>query len=292
MSRHRRQQHLSVRQILLQRQRIHRPLPLDDGDLLRHILQLPHIPGPPERLQHLHRVLRQTHRRHPVALREIRRKLPEQQRDILLPLPQGRHHDGYRIQAVKQILPELPVPHRIRNIQVRGGNHPHVRLLHLGRPHPDKLPALQHPQQPCLRRQGQLPHLVQEYRPPVRHLEIPLAVGHRPRERTLLVPEQLRVDGPLRYRPAIHRNIRRMLPHAVRMDDTRKYLLPRTALPRNQHRKVRRRHLDGDIDGTVQARRIPDNLKTLLDGLNIFHNPSFRNSLQRYNFLTKIEQVK
>ena len=87
----------------------------------------------------------------------------------------------------------------------------------------------------------------------------------RPGKRTLLMTKKLRVDRTVGYGPAVHRNIGAMLPDAGMVNNLRKHLFSRSALPRNKHRKIGRRHLPRYVNRPLQPSICTNNTKPLLN---------------------------
>ena len=158
-------------------------------------------------------------------------------------VPQRRHANLHHVEPVIQVAAQLPPRHRLLRHLVGGRQHPHVhRNLRLA-PQPPHPRVLQHPQQLGLRPDRHLPNLIQQQRAPVRQLEAPRPPLHRSRKRPLLVPENLALHQRLGNGRAVHRHKGLGPPRTQLMDGARRQLLPRAALPDDQHRGHRGRHL-------------------------------------------------
>ena len=118
-----------------------------------------------------------------------------QQRDIAGPLPQGRDVQGKGVEAVVQILPELPLRHIVGQGGVAGGDHPHVGLQLLDRAHRAEPPLLEDAQQLGLEPDVHFGDLVQKEGAAgggleEAHLAAPLGAG----EGALGIAEELRLQ--------------------------------------------------------------------------------------------------
>ena len=209
----------------------------------------------------------QCHFAHPVLFREIGRELPEQQIDVRLALPQGRHGYLNGIEPVIQVLPEFPLRYCIEQIHVRGGDYPYVRLADFGRAHPYIFTRLKHSEQLRLGRQRKFSDLVEEQCSAVGLLEIALSRLYRTGKRTFFMTEKFRVNGPFRYRSTVHREIFGILPPSELMDNLRYVVLSDAAFSRNEYGQVRRRHCHGHFQGPVQCRVITYNIVFILESL-------------------------
>ena len=233
------------------------PLRRQNRNLLRHVLQLPHIARPWVFLQLLLCCFRQFHRlRHIIFLRRVHGKLLEQEHHVAAPLAQGGHLDGNRVQPIKQILAEAAVTDGLRHVDVRGRHDAHISLAHVTRPHTDVFPRLQHTQQTSLGGQRQLPHLVQEQRASVCRTEISFTLPDGAGERPLFMAEQLGVNRALGNGATVHGKVFFRLPQTVVVNDARNNLLAHPAFSGNQHGQVGLCHLQGNIHGVVQSFRI------------------------------------
>jgi hypothetical protein len=94
-------------------------------------------------------------------------------RSVLAPSPQRRHGDGVGVQAVKQVLAELPGSDELFETPVGCGDAPDIHCLARGRAHGPHLPVLQHAIELDLQLEWHLSDLVQEQRPFVGFPELP-----------------------------------------------------------------------------------------------------------------------
>ena len=102
-----------------------------------------------------------------VLLEEVLR----QQRNVLVPLAQRRQLHGDDVQAVEEILAELPLLHHLAQLDVRRGDDPDVDLDRLDAAEAHELALLDHAQQLGLRLERDVADLVEEDRALVGELE-------------------------------------------------------------------------------------------------------------------------
>ena len=263
--RHRQMRGLNVGQIGAQPVGVDGAFRLKDGEALGDVLQFAHVAGPAVGEEQLAGVVLQPDGRHAILLGRIAGELAEEQQDVIATVAQWRDDDGHRVEAVIQILAEAVVGHGVDQVHVRGGHDADVRLEHLRRSDLDEFAALQHTQQACLGRDGQLAHLVEEDGAAVGHFEVALAVGQCAGERSLLVSEQLRIDRALGDGAAVDGDVCTVFAVAVLVDDLREVFLAHAALARDQHGEVGGSHLHGHVDGAVERRVVTDDPEALLD---------------------------
>ena len=106
-----------------------------------------------------------------------------------------------------------------------------------------ELPLLEHAQELDLRRRRDLADLVEEEVPAVGQLEPAEPALRRAGERALLVAEQLALEQGLRQRADVDGDERLVAPRAERAKRARDELLPRAALPLDEHGARHGRHL-------------------------------------------------
>jgi len=94
--------------------------------------------------------------------------------------PERRDNDREDVQAVVEIIPELPVGHQCRKIAIGRGDHTDIDRERLGAADPLQLPVLQDPQELDLHVHRQLGDLVEEDGRAVRQLEAPGLAGQGP----------------------------------------------------------------------------------------------------------------
>ena len=155
-------------------------------------------------------------------------------RDVLAAFPQRRDDDVEDVQPVVEILAERLRLHPSFQVLVRRRDDPHVRVDHLRSADPRDLLLLDGAQELRLDRRRDVPDLVEEERPPLGVLELPGPGGGRPRERPLLVAEELGLEERLRDRGAVQRQEGPVRAGAQSVDPPGDEFLPRAAFPGDQ----------------------------------------------------------
>ena len=155
-------------------------------------------------------------------------------------LAQRRQLDAEDIQAVEEILAEAAPPHSVLQILVGRSDDPHVRLPLPSRPQPVEPLRLDEPEQCDLDPLIDSADLVEQDGASTRLLELAGVGLPRPRERPLLVSEQLarhklRGDGP-----QVHSHEGSSTARALAVHGLSSQVLARTSLPEQQDRDVRR----------------------------------------------------
>ena len=136
-------------------------------------------------------------------------------------------------------------------------------------------PVSEHPEQPRLGGHRELAHLIEKDGAAVGLLEVALARLVGAGEAALLVAEELGIDGALRDGPAVHGDVRAVLPRAVVVDDLGQGLLSRARLPADQHRDVGRSHAHRRGEGALQTGAAAHDAEPGFDGLQVHAmNPS------------------
>lgn len=173
------------------------------------------------------------------------------------------HRDGHRVEAVVEVFTETPPLDGILQVHVRRRHDPHVGALNLGRTDRclNSPVATRAADAPASRAAAR--HLVQKDRAAVGLLEIALARLDGPRERPLLMAEELRVDGALGDGAAVDGDIFIVFARRVGVDDLREKLLAHAALARHQHRQIGRRDAHGHFERPVQELRVADDAEAL-----------------------------
>ncbi len=138
----------------------------------------------------------------------------DQQRNVVTPVPQGRHRDGEHIEAEKQILAEIARPHLFAQVDIGRGHDAHIHLDGARAADALDLPLLQCAQQLALRGERQRADLVQEQRAAIRPLEPPRPLRRGSRIGAFLDAEQLRFHQRVGYGGAVDRDERPVAPGA------------------------------------------------------------------------------
>ena len=183
--------------------------------------------------------LREAEVRRTLLLEEVR----EQQFEVLHALAQRRQLDGEHRHAVEQVLAEAPRAHLLHEVAVGGAHEAEVaRDAALAADAGDAL-VLQRAQELGLDLQRQLADLVQEERASVGLLDLSGTGDHGPRERALLVAEQLALHQVGRQGGAVQLHERAPAARAEVVDGARHEVLARAALAVDEHGQVALPHL-------------------------------------------------
>ena len=206
------------------------------------MLQLPDVAGPGVPFERAQRGLRQRDAPGSLGcgfLEEARR----QRRHVLAPLAQRREPENEALQTEIEVLTEPALRDAALEIPVAGGDDPNV---HRGGPCcPDPVEGLflKDPEQLALVWSSQLADLVQEDRPAIRLLEVPLALGDRAREAPLRMAEQLALEQLGRNGGHVHRDERPAGARAQAVGRPCEQLLARSRLAEDEDRQGRARGL-------------------------------------------------
>ena len=109
--------------------------------------------------------------RTPLSLRDLREEVRDQQRDVFAALVERRHLDVHDVQAVVEVLAELPADHQLLQIAVRGRDHAHVDRDRIGAADRADHVLLQHAQQLHLQAHRHVADLIEHQRAAVGRLE-------------------------------------------------------------------------------------------------------------------------
>ncbi len=194
------------------------------------VAQLANVAGPRMLFQRRDRRRRERFGFPSVELRDTLRKMSDQYRYIALAIPQRRQHDREHVDAMVQVLPELPLRHQLFQIAMSRHYHAHVHAHWSRSANALHLALFQNPQQLGLHDGRHVADLIQKQRPAMRLLELPAVTRRCPSERSLLVPEQLALDQLARHRRAVQRDERFFAPRAAVVNRTRDQFLARSRL--------------------------------------------------------------
>ena len=243
--------------------RAHRSRQVDGGEhrtlahrhgVLDRVLQLAHVAGPVVAAEQRFRLGREPQR---LAARSPRCAVQEergQESHVACPLAQRRHLDLDDVQPIVEVVAELPLRDQRLKVAMRGRHDAHVhesRRVLSQAPH---LVALERAQELHLCRERHVADLVQEQRAAVRFLHEPRSVGHRARERSAGITEQLALDQRFRQRPHVHRDERPLRSLGEDVQRARDQLLARAALAEDQDRAVRGCHARHELQEPLHPR--------------------------------------
>src|SRR6266542_2606464 len=158
-------------------------LPAGEHDgTLDHVLELAYVPRPVVFHEPADRLFADRRRLGCGAVAVLREEVLDERGDVLLAIAERRHVDVDHVEAVVEVVAELPLFDLPLEILVGRADDPDIDLDREIRPEPLDLALLQHAQKLRLRRHRHLADLVEEDRSLVRHLEAATALGHRARE--------------------------------------------------------------------------------------------------------------
>ena len=158
----------------------------------------------------------------------------------------------YGVEAIVEILAEASLADRFSHIDICGSHDADIRLAHFLSTHSDVFARLEHSQQSRLGGYGQFTHLVEEDGTPVGDAKISLALTNSPGKRAFLMAEELAVDGSLGNASAVDGKIFLSSSWRIVVYYLWNDFLSHTAFSYDEHRKVGRCHLQGNIERTVQ----------------------------------------
>src|SRR5437867_9559814 len=191
--------------------------------------ELPHVPRPGVAQKDLSRGFRDFAARAAELHTGLREKLVRQVEDVIA-LPEGRQGDPEFVQTEIDILAEPASPHFSLEGHVGGGDDPRG---HSDRPLAAErldLSFLQRTQELRLRGEGKVDDLIEEKASALCQLELPFLSLMCPRERALLVAEELRLDQGVRDRAAVDSDKRLLASRTQVMDRPRDELLSSAGL--------------------------------------------------------------
>ena len=131
---------------------------------LENIGKFAHVAGEGILPQRIKGVIFNIQRHGPPLLRQPRKKISGQQRNVLSPAAQGRQFLRYHGHAVIQITPEAPGLHLFLEVAVGGGDNAHVHGDVYSAPHTAQILLLQDAQQLDLHARRHFTYFVQKQR--------------------------------------------------------------------------------------------------------------------------------
>ena len=183
-----------------------------------------------------------------------------EKRDVRPPLAERRHDDRDHLQAVEEILAEVPLLDLGREVLVRGGEDANVHLEDAVGADGTDLAVLENPKELHLEGGTHLADLVEEDGAPVRELEHAGPLADRAGERAPLVAEHLRLEELGRDRAAVDRNEGAIHPGAERMDGAGDQLLARAALTHDEDGGIGGSHLADELGDLLNQRVFADQM--------------------------------
>ena len=182
----------------------------------------------------------------------------DQQRNILLTLPQGRHRQLDHVQPVVEVAAEGSLRHHILKIFIGRRQHPHVHPGGFGASHSLELPFLKHPQQFDLKMLGQFPDLIEKDGAAIRRFKQAGFLRHCAGKSTAHVAEQLAFQQIVRNCPAVYHFEGPVGAGAEIVDRPGHQFLAGAALAIDQHRDVGTGNARDHLEDTLHLRSIAD----------------------------------
>src|SRR5436190_19358044 len=198
--------------------------------------QLAHVAGPRVAADRIHRRPRHAFDPPEPAVVHPLDEVPEERLDVSSALAQRRQEEGDHPHTVAQVLAEATFRDLAGEGLVGRRDHPHVHRDRARGAHGHEVLLLHHAQELSLQLEGDLRHLVEEERAPVREREETVPVAHGPGEGAAHVAEELRFEQRRREGGAVDRLERRLLARALGMNGSGNELLARPGLPAEEHR--------------------------------------------------------
>ncbi len=190
-------------------------------------------------------------------LAEPLEEMLDQRRNVRLALAQRRNRQVDDVEAIEQVLAELPLVDEMPQAPVGGGDDPDVDR----RPRPLgadllQLAGLEEAQQHALHPQRHLADFVEEHGALVRHLELAGLVAIRPGEAALDVAEELRLEQRLGQAGAVHGDEVVVLPRPFHVDGPGHDFLADAALAGDQDLGVGLGHAQDFLPQLRQERTV------------------------------------
>src|SRR5581483_9690578 len=159
-----------------------------------------------------------------------------QQGNVAAAVAKRRHLQRHHIEAVVQVLPKLALPDAFLQVDIGGGDDPHIDLDRFRTPQALDFAVLQGPEELRLQVERHVADLVEKDRSAIGLLEAADSQIHGARECPLDVPEQLGLEQIVGERAAIHGDKRVIAPGTRRMKRARGDFLSRSGLAPDQNR--------------------------------------------------------
>src|SRR6266481_1326019 len=232
--------------------------PREDHGALDGVLQLAHVARPGIPFEGGERRAGETADRLPVLRRVPADEMFRQQRDVLDAVAQRREDHLDHVEAVVEVLAELPLPHPAGKVLVGGGHHAAVHLDRAGPAQALDLAVLQEPEQLHLHRGSELAHLVEEEGAALGALDAAFLPLDGAGERSALVAEQLGLEDGLGDGGAVDGHEGPLRPRRVVVQGAGEELLAGPALPEEEDGGRGRRRLPDDVQRGAQRGALAD----------------------------------
>ena len=203
-----------------------------------HVLELADITRPRVLLEQAHRLARDGGHLPVVLEAELAEEVLRQRGDLFPPRSQRGNGNRDHVEAIVEVLAELPARHQGGEIPIGGGDQSHVRGDELGPAHAEELPVLDDVQELGLQAERHLPDLIEEKGALMGELELARLSAMGAREGALFVPEELGLQELGGQRGAIDLDEGLVQTTGDLMDGPRHHLLAHPALAIDQDRDV------------------------------------------------------
>ena len=227
-------------------------------DPLAGVLELAHVARPAIAREGVAHRGRDRRRVDAALRREAAEEEVGQQRDVFLALAQRRQHDRQHVEAVEQVLAEVPLRDHLLEVAFRAGDDADVDVDRARPADPLDGAVLDRAQQLDLHRQRHVVDVVEEQRAALRHLEAARLVLDRAGEGAALVPEQLGLDQVLGKQRAADRDERLVAAAARMVQQVGDDFLARPALAGDDHAAVAAAHHLDEVEDRAHARAVAD----------------------------------
>src|SRR5712692_10057323 len=241
----------------------------DQHGTLDRVFELADIPRPAVSNQQVVNRGRQRFHVLLIALPELVEEIVAEERDVLGPLPQGRHPQRDGVDAEIEILAEAPLAQRGVEVDVRGADQAEIDVHDPVAADRPVLALLQDTQQLGLEIRRHLADLVQQQRAALRHLEQDFLVHRRAGERALLVAEELRLDEILRDGRAVDLDERPFGALAVVVHRVGDQLLAGAVLALDENVRFAGRHALDQLEEILHLPALADDILELVAVLQL-----------------------
>ena len=197
---------------------------------LDNVLELTDVAGPGMAEHLAHGPIREPAQGLAVELAVLLDETLDQRRNVGSPFAQRRDRDREGVEPVVEVAAELAALHRLRQIDIGGGDDAHVDLRRLLGSQALDLARLQRAQQLDLRSRRQVAHFIEKQRAAARAFETSGTCQMCTGVRTFFDAEQLGLDQVVRDRGAVHRDERPFRARAVVVQPAREHLLAHAGL--------------------------------------------------------------
>ena len=184
----------------------------------------------------------------------------DQQQNVLRAAAQWGQVNGDYIKPVEQVFTEPAFTHQSAQINVGGGDHPHIHLDLMDSAQVHKFPVLKHAQDLRLRFQAHGADFVQEDCASVGNFKQAFFGRDGAGECTFHMAKERGFEQVSRHGAGIHRNKRAVLARRIGMDGLGDQLFAGAALALNQNRRAAGRNLRDQVENLQHGLALADNI--------------------------------